>query len=323
MIGVLILGIAGYMYIEHLSFVDAFYTTLNMMTTVGNLVRPLSKNGRIFTIVLIISGVGSLFYTFGAAMEFMLEGHLSQEIGRRLMDRKIAALRNHFIICGFGRVGSQIAEDLAAVGRQFVVIDDNEAMVQQCLQLGHLVLQGDAASNDLLNQAGIQYAKGLLVATDQDAHNIYITLSARHLSPHLFIVARANHDETEVKLKLAGADRVLSPYIIGGHRMANLVLQPGVVEFFDTLFHAENAELAAQEVPLAPTSRLIGKTIAIAQNMLGHGMIILAIKRQSGLVTTSRLETCIDKGDAVIVVGTPEQLAKFVQKHEILQDKKQ
>lgn len=323
MISVLILGIAGYMYIEHLSFVDALYTTLDTMTTIGNLVRPLSENGRIFTIVLIILGVGSLFYTFGATMEFMLEGHLSQEIGRRLMDRKIAALRNHYIICGFGRVGSQVAEDLAAAGRAFVVVDDNEAMVQQCIQHNYLVLHGDAASDDLLHQAGIQYAKGVLVATDQDAHNIYITLSARYLNPHVFIVARANHDETEAKLKLAGADRVLSPYVIGGHRMANLALQPAVVEFFDTLFHAENAELAVQEVPLAPTSRLIGKTIVIAQNMLNQGMTILAIKKPSGLVTASRMETYVERGDVVIVVGTPEQLTTFAQKNGILRDKKE
>ncbi len=313
--GVLVLGIVGYMYIEHLSLVDAVYTTIGMMTTVGNLVRPLSKNGRIFTIAVIILGVGSLFYTFGASMEYMLEGHLSKDIGRRLMDRKIAALRNHFVICGYGRVGSRIAADLAAIDRPFVVLDDNEAAVQRCIARGHLVLQGDAGRDDLLHQAGIQHAKGLLVATEQDAHNIFITLSARHLNPDLFIVARANHDETEAKLKLAGADHVLSLYIIGGHHMANLMLQPTVVEFFDTLFHAEHAGLAVQEMPLTSESSLIGKSIVAAQNMLTDGTMILAIKKPGGVVSASRLETCIESGDAVIAVGTSEQLVNFATKH--------
>ncbi len=218
-LGVLALGIVGYMLIEHFSFIDALFTTVDMMSTVGITAQPLSDHGRLFTIVIIILGVGSLFYTFGVVMEFMIEGHLGQAIGRRIMDRKIAGLRNHCVIC-----------------------------VQRCIQKGYLALQGNAASDDILREAGIQYAQALLVATDQDANNIYITLSARNLNPNLHIVSRANHDETIVKLKRAGADRVLSPYTIGGHRMANLALQPTVVDFFDTLINAENPDLAVQEV---------------------------------------------------------------------------
>jgi voltage-gated potassium channel len=310
-LGVLALGIVGYMFIERFSFVDALFTTVDMMSTVGSAAHPLSDHGRLFTIVIIILGVGSLFYTFGSIMEFMIEGHLSKAIGRRIMDRKIAALRNHCVICGFGRVGSRIAEEFASARKPFVVIDEDEATVQHCIQRGYLAIQGDAASDDVLRESGVQHAEALLVATDDDANNIYITLSARNLNPNLLIVSRANHDETGVKLKRAGADRVLSPYAFAGHRMANMALQPTVVDFFDTLINAENPELAVQEVILPVDSPLIGKTIVDAQNMLTDGTMILAIKKPSGLVTGSRLQTRIEGGDAAIIAGTPEQLSRL------------
>ncbi len=313
-LGVLTLGIVGYMLIERFSFVDALFTTVDMMSTVGAAAHPLSDHGRLLTIGIIILGVGALFYTFGATMEFIIEGHLGKAIGRRIMDRKIAALRNHCIICGFGRVGSRIAEEFAAARKPFVVIDEIEATVQHCIQKGYLAIQGDAASDDVLRESGIQHAQALLVATDQDANNIYITLSARNLNPNLLIVSRANHDETIAKLKRAGADRVLSPYAIAGHRMANVALQPTVVDFFDTLINAASPELAVQEVFLPADSPLIGKTIVDAQNMLSGGTMILAIKKPGGLVMGSRLETRIDGGDAAIIAGTPEQLATFSRK---------
>jgi voltage-gated potassium channel len=229
-LSVLVLGTIGYMLIERLSFADALYTTVDMMATVGSVDHPLSMPGRMFTIAVIILGVGSLLYTFGSGMEFMIEGHFSQAIRRRFMDSKIAALRSHYVVCGFGRVGSQIAEDIAAAHIPFVVIDEKEDTVRACIQRGYLAVQGDATSDEVLREAGIQHAKCLLVATDNDANNTYITLSARHLRSKLLIVARSNHDETEAKLKLAGADCVLSPYTIGGHQMANLALQARAAE---------------------------------------------------------------------------------------------
>src|SRR5215831_5659735 len=184
-LSVLALGIVGYILIEHFSFIDALFTTVDMMSTVGITAHPLSDHGRIFTIAIIILGVGSLFYTFGATMEFMIEGNLSRTIGRSLMDRKIAGMRNHCVICGFGRVGTRIGDELFAAHKLFVVIDENEEAVERCIQKGYLVVQGNAASDDILREAGIQYARVLLVATDQDANNIYITLSARNLNANL------------------------------------------------------------------------------------------------------------------------------------------
>jgi voltage-gated potassium channel len=202
-LSVLIAATIGYMLIEHLSFIDALYLAIDMMATIGSTAPQLTEPGRIFTIFVIIFGVGSLLYTLSAGMEFMIEGHFSQIVRRYFMDNKIAALRGHHIICGFGRVGSQIAEDCAAAGKPFVVIDENEHNVESCIQRGYLALQGDATSDDMLREAGIQHAHCVLVATDSDAHNISITLSARHLNNGLLIVARANHQETEAKLKRA------------------------------------------------------------------------------------------------------------------------
>jgi len=314
-LSVLMLGTAGYMLIEGLSFVDALYTTIDMMATVGNVVRPLSEPGRLFTMVVIVLGVGSLLYTLGAGMEFMIEGHFGEAIRRRFMENKIAALRNHYIVCGFGRVGSQIVEELAASRMSFVVIDEKENNVRACVEHGYLALQGDATSDDMLREAGIERAKCVLAATDDDAHNISITLSARHLNSKLFIVARANHDETQAKLKLAGADRVLSPYTIAGRRMANLAIQPGVVEFFDTLTKVGGVELAVEEVVVSTASPLVGKMLVEAQNTLSYGAMIVALKRPSGLMPGSRLEVRIEAGDTVIVVGASEQLAAFQQKN--------
>src|SRR5438034_7527267 len=156
---VLVLGTVGYMLIEQLAFADALYTTIEMMATVGDVVYPLSGPGRMFTIVVIVLGVGSLLYTFGAGREFMIEGHLRQAIRRRFMEKKISALRNHYIICGYGRVGFDIVEELTGSRLPFVVIDEKESNVGNCIERGYLALQGDATSDDVLRQAGILYAK--------------------------------------------------------------------------------------------------------------------------------------------------------------------
>lgn len=308
---VFIWGTAGYILIEHLSLIDAFYTTIDMMSTVGNVVHPLTPLGRLFTIFVVILGVGSLLYTLSVGMEFMIEGHFSQEVKRYLMERKIATLHNHAIICGFGRVGLQIAEDCTATHTAFVVIDEKERNIQACIEHGYLAIQDDATNDDVLRKAGIQQAQCILVATDSDAYNISITLSARHLNRTLFIIARANHDETEAKLRLAGADRVISPYTIGGHRMANLAFQAGVVEFFDLVTNAGNMELAVQEVAVDRASLLIGKSMVSVQNTLDDGIVIVALKKRCGSMSMPRREARIEEGDTLIVVGLPEQLAGF------------
>src|SRR6266700_2637323 len=203
-LSVLVLGTIGYMLIEQFSFADALYTTVDMMATVGSMIRPLSSAGRMCSIIVIVLGVGSLLYTFGAGMEFIIEGHFSQAIRRRLMENKIAALRNHYIICGYGRVGLQIAEEFAAARLPFVVIDEKESNVGNCIERGYLAQQGDATSDDVLHEAGIQHAKCLLVATDNDANNISIPPTARHPRSELLTVPHAAQDEQEENLDLGG-----------------------------------------------------------------------------------------------------------------------
>ncbi|HZS76610.1 MAG TPA: potassium channel protein [Ktedonobacteraceae bacterium] len=311
---VLILGTVGYMLIEHYSFEDALYTTVDMMSTVGNAAHTLSSAGRIFTIIIIILGVGSLFYAFGAVMEYLIEGHFSQAIGRRIMERKIEALRNHSVICGFGRVGRRVANELAAASEPFVIIDELEQNVQRSIDKGYLAIQGNAASDEVLRSAGIKHAKAVIVATDQDANNIYITLSARNLNPHIFIVARANDDETEAKLRLAGANRILSPYSIAGHRMASLALQPNVVDFFDTIINPMHPDYAVEEIPLEERSPLVGKTIGEIQKYLGNDILLLALKKGDNMVIGSHPEMQIDAGDTAFLLGKPDMLSRMLHK---------
>jgi voltage-gated potassium channel len=226
-LGVILFGTLGYILLLGLSPIDALYVTISYMTTVGDTSAvPLTPLGKGFSIIIMVLGVGSLLYTFGIVAEYILEGHLGLAIRRRRMESTIESLRNHFVLCGYGRVGTHIIEELAAAHERFVVVDEREASIQQCRLAGFLYVQGDATSDGVLMQAGIAVARCLLVATEDDSHNISITLSARHLSKSLLIIVRANHDETEAKLLLAGADRVLSPYTIAGHRMATLALQP-------------------------------------------------------------------------------------------------
>jgi voltage-gated potassium channel len=227
---VVVISTLGYMVIEGLSFPDALFTAVSMMTTVGLVIQPMSHSGRYFSILVMVLGIASLLYTFGVAMEYVLEGHLRLALRRRLMENRIAALRDHYIVCGYGRVGSQIAQDLRAAGQPFVVVDEKDTSIELCLAMGYLTVEGDATHDEVLLKAGVPRAKCVLVATENDSTNISITLSARHLSDSVQIVARANHNETEVKLKLAGATRVLSPYTIAGHRMANLALGQGADE---------------------------------------------------------------------------------------------
>lgn len=305
-LSVLLVGTIGYMFIERLSLLDALYTAVDMMATVGNVVHPLTPMGRIFTMVVVIFGVSSLLYTLSAGMEFMIEGHLSQVVKRSVMENTIAKMRDHTIICGFGRVGSQIAEDCAKARQRFVVIDAKEENIQHCLQRRYLAILGDATSDAVLRQAGIQRARCLLAATEDDALNITITLSARYLNHELMIIARANHDETEAKLRRAGADHVLALYALGGHQMAHLAFHPGVIELFDVITQADNLELAVCEIGLGTLPSLRGKTVGEAQGALKNGLVLVALKKQNGLLVGPRRETLIEEGDTMIVVGVAE-----------------
>jgi voltage-gated potassium channel len=236
---ILVVGVLGYMVFEGWSFNDSLYMTVITLTTVGyREVRPLDNSGQLWTMVLLISGVGTLFYAAVSSVELVVEGTIRGYFGRRRMEAAISKLNGHYILCGYGRVGRQVAAEFALDDVPFVIIEQEAETVEECVEEGYLVLLGEA-SDDVLEQAGIRRARGLVTAVDSDADNVFVVLSARKLNPKLHIVARASSDESAAKLEIAGADRTLSPYAVGGRRLASLATQPLVVDFLDIVTRGE------------------------------------------------------------------------------------
>ncbi len=221
-------GVAGYMLIERWSFLSALYTTVITVTTVGfhEVARP-SPTGQVFTICLILGGVGTLGYSLGTVVEFMVEGHLTGIIEGRRMQKEVTKTADHFIVCGFGRVGRQVSKELETAGERFVVIENNPERAEACRDEGYLCIEGDASEDLVLEVAGVVRARALIAAVDTDADNVFVTLSARVMNPSIFIVARANVASSEHKLRKAGANEVILPTVIGGRQMAAWALETG------------------------------------------------------------------------------------------------
>lgn len=305
-----VVGTVGLTLAEHFNPLESLYDTLGLMTTSGGFDRPRTEAGRVLAIVLLIAGVAALFYTLGALAEFLIEGHLGRALARRRMDRRIEKLTAHAIICGYGRVGRQIAQELAQANQTFVVVDMLDANAELLEREGRLYLRADATTDEALLEAGIKRASVLLAATDADTENIAITLSARALAPELWIVARANHDETRAKLSRAGANRVLSPYRIGGHRMAALARSPHLVDFLDTAMESGGLDLALEEVAVASDSPLAGLLLPVIPTSLPPGLrdaTIIAV-RPAGTddweTVGERTGAPIRPGDYLIVLRT-------------------
>ncbi|MGQ9474843.1 MAG: potassium channel family protein [Actinomycetota bacterium] len=317
---VIVIGTLGYMFIEKQSFLDSLYMVIITVTTIGyGETFILSTGGRIFTIFLVIAGVGTVGYTLVSGVEFMIENSLSGLMGRRKMKREIESLIGHYILCGYGRVGQRVAEDLRDARASFVIIEKDAAAVEKAASRGYLVIKADATTEEALREAGIERAKGLVTALNSDAENLYITLTARELCPHLFIVSRCDVEESESKLRRAGADRVISPHSIGGRRMAAMLLKPMVWDYLDLAtkgqyiqFNIENLEWRIDDVEIQPNSYLDGKTIEEAKIYSVSGALVLAVKKRGmSFDTKPSKETRLDAGDCIIAIGTVEQLAKL------------
>jgi len=302
-------GVVGYAVIEGWSFLDSLYMTITTITTVGYMeVHPLSQAGRIFSIFLIVGGVGGALYILTTIVGYILEGQFGITMGRRRMKTKIAKLKGHFILCGYGRVGQEIAQVFSEEKTPFLIIDNNEETIAKAEEAGYLCLLADATSDETLKEAGIERARGLVAAVGSDAENTYITLSARGLCPELFIESRCASSEAEDKLNRAGADRVISPHAIGGRRMAMLALRPAVVDFIDTVIYGPGRELELENVDMGSGSSLIGKTLEEARSRVG--ITILAMRKQSGkLLANPPGEEIIEDGDRLIVIGTKKRLS--------------
>lgn len=309
LLSILLFGTSGYMLIEDMRFLDALYMTVITIATVGfKEVKELDENGKIFTIILILCGFGVFTYVLTVGAKIIIEGEIKEVFKKRKMRRKIATLAEHYIICGYGRMGSIIAKELKANSIPVVIIEKNESNISEQEDLLYVI--GDATHDQVLKSAGIEKAKGLITVLPSDAENLYVVLSARELNQNLFIVARAVEKEAEAKLKRAGANRVVSPYFIGGLRIAHTVLRPTVVDFLEFVTRSEYAEIQIEEVEVSPQSKLIGKTIA--QSGIGRdiGVIIIGIKRADGRMKFNPTsQTLIKESDTLIVVGQTDKLS--------------
>jgi voltage-gated potassium channel len=304
--GVFVVGTIGYVILGF-STLDAVYQTVTTVATVGfREVQPLDDAGKIFTIVLILVGVGTALYTFSVVLEMLFEGHLLALFGRRRMEKQIDAMQGHVIVCGWGRVGRAIAEELTAAGTELVVVDVDTTRLAEA-ELPAVV--GDATDDPVLVAAGLHRARALVAALDSDAGNLFVTLSARSLRPDVFIVARARVEETEEKLRRAGADRVVNPQSIGGARIAAFVLQPHVTEFLDVVMHDRGLEFRLVEVPVPRDSSVVGRSIREAHIRDRTGALVLALREEHGRFNTNPSpETTIRAGHVLIAIGTPTEL---------------
>ncbi|MGA7689776.1 MAG: TrkA family potassium uptake protein [Jiangellales bacterium] len=307
---VLLLGTVGYLVLG-LSPLDSVYQTVTTVTTVGfEEVTPFGTAEKVFTIVLILVGVGVVLYTLTALLGLAIEGYLGNAWERRRMDHDLDRLDGHAIVCGWGRVGRAAADQLALSGRQVVVVDADEERLVDC---PYPAVTGDASRDDVLKHAGIERATTLVASLDTDAASLYVTLTARALKPSLAIIARSRTQDAEQKLLRAGADRVVNPQHIGGSRIAAFALQPHVVDFLEIAMHDADVEFRLEEVAIAPGSGLSGSSVRRARLHEGDGALILALRQHDsgGFVTNPPGDLVMGPGDVVIAVGTEAQLANL------------
>ena len=309
--GALAYGTVGYLLIERWSLLDSFYMTITTISTVGfSEVHPLDTAGRLFTSTLIIGGVGTMLYAFGVFAETLSEGHFIEYRRMRRVRRRIDGMRGHFIVCGYGRIGTRIVTEFEEVRRDYVVVDNNPEAIGRLKVEDRVHIEGDAAAEDILLAAGIARAKGLISAVDSDERSVYITLAARALNPNLYIVARAGQPASIRRLELAGADRVVSPYLMAGHRIAEVALRPALVDVLDNLQHG-NSENGVQELLVGPTCPLIGKSVGEAGLLSGKSGRLLAVRRAEGTLLShpDTQDLVLSEGDLVVILGTNQQLA--------------
>ncbi len=310
LIGITAAGVVGYMTIAGMGFSDALYMTVITLTTVGyREVVPLDTAGQYFTIALLIGGLGIVFYSAALIARELLEGELQRVLGRRKVQRQIGQLDHHVIVCGFGRMGRIVCKELAAKPVAFVVIDRNADALRHAEAEGYLCLEGDATDDAVLTAARIAQAQGLVAALSTDADNVYVVLTARELCPELLVVARAEDDRSERKLMHAGANRVVSPYVIGGHRMAHALLRPAVLDVIDLATHYRSIELQIEEVPVAAGSFCDGATLRQAGLRDQLGLIVIAIKKPSDeMLFNPAGDTRIEAGDRLVLMGQTANL---------------
>ncbi|MHB8859543.1 MAG: potassium channel family protein [Thermoleophilia bacterium] len=311
---IVIVGTAGFAILEGYGFLDSLFTTVVLISTVGMGTAPATVGGKLLAIFVIAGGVGTLVYAVGMVIEFLIGGYLAELLEERSMKKKISELSNHYLICGYGRVGEQVAKEFLRSGEEFVVVDSNPESIARAREDGFPHIEGDAADDESLHLAGIDRAKGLVACVDSDADNVFVTLSARVLSPNLWIVARGNTEESHNKLEKAGADKVVSPYAIGGREMATLMLKPMVSDYLDVVTGGGELELRVEQFQLSAGSPALGKSIRDLGIRQKTGASILAVKKPGQPFDTNPDPAILLEENVVLItVGTHAEIQLLEQ----------
>lgn len=310
---VLTIGTAGFVVIEDWSVFDALYMTVTTVTTVGyGEIHPLSRAGRVFNIGVVVFGVATVLYTFSFLMARLVEGDLHDRWIRRRRERMLDELTNHFIVCGYGRMGQIIAREFSRQSVPFVIVERDPDRMQAAIDAGYLAVEADASSEQVLTRIGIARARGFIAAVSTDAENVYAVLTARLLRPDLFIIGRAETDDARGKLVRAGADRVLSPYQIGGLQLAQTALRPAVVDFVQLATSSDNLELNMEQVQIGEGSALAGRTIVAAGLRQKYGVVVVGIQKAAGgMEFNPSPESVMGVGDFLVVLGRATTLKEL------------
>lgn len=310
LVSVIVGGTLGYHWIEGWSVWRAFYTTVLAVTTIQ--LPALSRGAQVFTVVVLLAGVSAAAYTITLLASVVVEGGLPKQLQRRRHARMLNSIKDHFIVCGYGRIGSIVARQFQRQNIAYVVVERDPQRLQAAVDDGTLAVGGDASREEVLERAGIERARGMVAAVGTDAENVYAILSARGLRPDLFIVGRAETDDSTANLKRAGADRVISPYQIGAEQMAHTAVRPAVVDFVALATSSENLELAMEEVLVSAASSFAGRTILDANLRQRFGVIVVGIQRQDRRMEFNpEPDTPIRAGDRLVVLGRPDSLKQL------------
>jgi len=298
-------GVLSYRFVESMPWFDSLYMTIITMSTVGyKEVHPLSTQGRVITIFLIVGGISIAGYTLGTFLRMFIEGELRKTFGRRKVEKKISLLKGHYIICGYGRIGSLICNELKEHNIKFVVIENNPLNIEKLEEEKYLFVQMDATDDNALIKAGIEHAKGIVTAVQSDSDNVFITLTARGLNPNIFVLARTSDEKNEIKLKRAGANRVVSPYLIGGQRMAQVLIRPTVVDFIDIAVMESKLGLQMEEMIIEGNLQLVGKNLIESKLRNDYGVIIVLIKKFNGeMIFNPKPTEILEKKDVIVMLG--------------------
>lgn len=308
----IVTGIVGLMILEHWSLLDAGWVTIVSLTTTGfgDLV-PRTPAGRLFLMLLLVVGVGVVGYALGAIFSVFLESQINRYMEKSAVKDAAKKLSKHIIVCGAGRVGINVVETLMQENVPFIMIEENEELVNHLVSEGYLVLCGDATKDDILIEAGIHRARGVISALSEDAYNVFVVLTVKALNPQLTVVARAERPETIEKLKRAGADKVIAPALLGGQRMATAMLKPVSVDLIDTLFTSRNIEVQIEEIEIRTGSTLCGESLQTVQSHAASNSIIVAIIRNEEVLMNPVSQEVVQSGDILVVLGGRSDLERI------------